>query len=195
MFDRWLRRRARRRRDTVRRAAVMIAAHELAHGIVNGVSVQDPDRGGRWDQGHTDGVATWPEWVRAFVQNTIDLRRLWPGEEAPQFRRSSNPATGQVAALTSILAAAGFTDRDAALAARLLQAWCWGEVLGWDAPHDGPHPVQLLDPLAPSGGRLQIGDEEIAAFVLDVMIDGLSARRARTAAPDVGADDPDASLR
>jgi len=127
-------------------------------------------------------AGSWHERLRGLTENSLAVLRSWTGSGPLLLRHRPRRKAEHIAALIAVLRDAGFTERDAVLAARLIQVWCWGE-LSVREYLDGK-PVETGTPAAgPSKrpvARLEISEDEVTEFALDVMLEGLRARLART---------------
>jgi AcrR family transcriptional regulator len=131
-------------------------------------------------------AGSWHERLRVLVQDSVSVLRSWTGSSALLLRQRPQRRSDQVVSLIGILHDAGFTYRDSVLAARLLQVWCWGELEVREYLDENPVPAHLLDAPAESlAGLKAISEDDVTAFALDVMLEGLRARLARTESAEV----------
>ena len=138
----------------------------LVDEILRGVRFPGPEDG------------TWDERVRIFVESCLDVLTPWRDSGSVLMRVRPPRAFDVVVSLVQVLREAGFTDRDAILGARMVRVWAWGEL---SVRQQGEH--RLLANITPraeemldTARREGIGESDIAAFTIDVMIDGLRAR-------------------
>jgi AcrR family transcriptional regulator len=129
------------------------------------------------------GSGSWHARLRALMENSLSVLRLWSGSGALLLRHRPKRESGRTVSLIGSLLEAGFSDRDAVLAARLLQVWCWGE-LGLREYLDGnPVPADLLDAAPESLAAVgEISEDDVTAFALDVIVEGLRVRLGCTSA-------------